>query len=170
MYHRYYDLYFTTATILEWKHLLRSDHLKEVVIDSLRYLVRERKAVVYAFVIMPNHIHLVWHIPEEHTLTDVKAALLSYTAHQFKKILKATDPVELERYRVDLADRVYQFWERNPLSVAIFHDEVYYQKVRYVHWNPCAERWHLAETPEAYKYSFAYQAEDRPFWDFVASG
>ena len=83
MYHRYYDIFFTTATILEWKHLLRSDRLKDVVIDSLRYLVRERKAVVYAFVIMPNHIHLVWHIPEEHTLTDVKAAVLCYTAHQF---------------------------------------------------------------------------------------
>ena len=77
MYHRYYDIFFTTATILEWKHLLRSDRLKDVVIDSLRYLVRERKAVVYAFVIMPNHIHLVWHIPEEHTPTDVKAALVS---------------------------------------------------------------------------------------------
>lgn len=95
-------------------------------------------------------------------------ALLSYTAHQFKKILKAADPVELERYRVDLADRTYQFWERNPLSVAIFHDEVYYQKMQYVHWNPCTERWRLAAKPEGYKYSSAYQVEEKPFWDFVA--
>ena len=167
MYHRYYDLYFTTATILEWKHLLRADRMKNVVVDSLRYLVREQKALIYAFVIMPNHIHLVWHIPQDYTLADVKAALLSFTAHQFKKILKTENPLELERYRVNLADRTYQFWERNPLSVAIFHDEVYYQKMQYVHWNPCAERWRLAAEPEAYKYSSAYQAQGKPFWDFV---
>jgi len=109
MYHRYYDLYFTTATILEWKHLLRSDKMKDVVIESLRFLVREKRAVVYDFVIMPNHIHLVWHIPEEYTLRDVKAALLSYTAHQFKKILKSENPALLEEYRVNLSDREYQF-------------------------------------------------------------
>jgi len=167
MYHRYYDIYFTTATILEWKHLLRQNAMKDVIINSLRFLANEKRAVLYAFVIMPNHIHLVWHIPEEHTLTNVKASLLSYTAHQFRKILLAENPSELERYRVDLSDRMYQFWERNPLSVAIYHDEVFWQKVQYVHWNPCAEKWRLAESPEQYKYSSAYTVAGQPFWDFV---
>lgn len=168
MYHRYYELYFTTATILEWKRLLHSDKMKDIVIDPLRYLVRERKAVVYAFAIMPNHIHLVWHIPEGYALSEVKAALLSFTAHQFKKILKAESPAELEHYRVDLSDRTYQFWERNPLSIAIFHDEVFYQKVQYIHWNPCTERWRLTAVPEEYKYSSAYMVDGEPYWDFVA--
>ena len=167
MYHRYYDLYFTTATILEWKHLLKSDSMKDVLIDSLRYLVAEHKAIVYAFVIMPNHVHLVWHIPGRHTLTDVKGALLSYTAHRFKKILQSTAPVELEQYRVNLIDRTFQFWERNALSVAIYHNEVYYQKVGYVHWNPCTERWRLAAKPEGYKYSSAFMANGALYWDFV---
>ncbi|MBL7798468.1 MAG: transposase [Saprospiraceae bacterium] len=81
MYTHYHNLYFTTATILEWKHLLRFDNLKNIVIDSLRYMSNSQKAVIYAFVIMPNHIHLVWHIREEHTLSEVKSALLSFTAH-----------------------------------------------------------------------------------------
>lgn len=170
MYHRYYDIYFTTATILEWKHLLRPNAMKDVIINSLRSLVKEKRAVVYAFVIMPNHIHLVWHIPEEHTLTNVKASLLSFTAHQFRKILLTENLTELERYRVDLSDRTYQFWERNPLSVAIYHDEVFWQKVQYVHWNPCAEKWRLAESPELYKYSSAYLVDEQPYWDFVTSG
>ena len=169
MYHRYFDLYFTTATILEWKTLLHSDRMKNIVVDSLRHLVRERKAVIYAFVIMPNHIHLVWHIPDPHKLTEVKGALLSFTAHQFKKVLKAESTLELEQYRVDLADRKYQFWERNPLSVAIYHEEVYFQKVQYVLWNPCSERWRLAETPEAYMFSSAFMQNDTLYWDFVAA-
>jgi putative transposase len=169
MYQRYFDLYFTTATILNWKHLLHSDQMKDVIVDALRHLVQERKAVVYAFVVMPNHIHLIWHIPEPYILDEVKGTLLSFTAHQFKKILKVSNPLELEQYRVDLVDRIYQFWERNALSVAIYHDEVYFQKLQYLHWNPCAERWSLAQMPEAYRYSSAYLVNGNQFWDFVAN-
>ncbi len=168
MYHRYFNLYFTTATILEWKHLLKEGNMKDVVIESLRFLVKENRAVVYGFVIMPNHIHLVWHIPEPHTLTEVKAALLSYTAHRFKKALQLKSPQELEQYRVDLKDRVYQFWKRDALSVAIFHDAVFWQKMEYLHWNPCAERWKLAAEPKLYKHSSAYAPDGKLYWDFVS--
>ncbi len=167
MYHYYFGLYFTTATILEWKHLLRNDVMKDVIIDSLRFIVREKRAIVYDFVLMPNHIHLIWHIPEPYTLAEIQSALLSYTAHQFKKILSASDPLELKKYKVDLADRQYQFWERNPLSISIYRDEVFYQKANYIHWNPCAEKWHLAKQPEGYKYSSAYKSDEGGYWEFV---
>ena len=49
---------FFTATILEWKKLLKQDKYKEIVISSLRFLVKEERVKVYAFVIMENHIHL----------------------------------------------------------------------------------------------------------------
>lgn len=170
VYHRYIDLYFTTATILEWKHLLQRDAMKEVIIESLRFLVQGQKAVVYAFVIMPNHIHLVWHIREPHTLQEVKAALLSFTGHQFKKYLTTHAPLEMEEYRVSLKDRNYQFWERNALSIDIHQDEVYWQKVRYIHENPCKEHWKLAKSPEKYRFSSAYPDDNgHCFWDFVAA-
>ncbi|HLP95416.1 MAG TPA: transposase [Saprospiraceae bacterium] len=167
MYHRYYYLYFTTATILEWKHLLKNDELKEIIIDSFRFLVREKRAVIYDFVIMPNHIHLIWFIPEPYSLTEVKSALLSYTAHQFKKILRKKNPSELEKFCVDLTDRKYQFWEKNPLSIEILHNEVRWQKAQYIHKNPCVGKWNLAKKPEEYKYSSAYKSSEGGHWDFV---
>ena len=170
MYHRYFDLYFTTATILNWKPLLRFDDLKDVIIHSLEFITSEKRAVVYAFVIMPNHIHLVWQILEPYSLEEVKAALLSFTAHQFKKMLKATRPKELEQYRVNLIDREYQFWERNALSVPVYHDKFYQQKVLYIHRNPCSGHWRLAVTPEAYIYSSAYETPQGNYWNFVALG
>ena len=167
IYHHYLGLYFTTATILEWKYLLQQDDLKEIVIRSMRFLVQEKRAVIYGFIIMPNHLHLIWHIPEPYTLSEVQFALLSYTAHEFKKLLRTRHPRILEKFKVDLADRAYQFWERNPLSIPIYHDEVFYQKANYVHWNPCTERWSLAERPEAYKYSSAYKSDQGGYWEFV---
>ncbi|MCA0237015.1 MAG: transposase [Bacteroidetes bacterium] len=169
MYHHYYNLYFTTATILQWKHLLRNDEFKEIIIESMRFLVQEKRAVIYEFVIMPNHIHLIWQIPEPHTLSEVQSALLSYTAHEFKKLLNAKYPAALKKFKVNLKDRAYQFWKRSPLSIPIFWDKVFYQKARYIHWNPCTEKWMLAKIPEEYRYSSAYKSDQGGYWDFVTA-
>ena len=34
MWNSYVELYFTTATILDWKELLKQDKYKDIVIDS----------------------------------------------------------------------------------------------------------------------------------------
>ena len=51
---------FFTATILYWKKLLKPDKYKQIIIESLKFLVAEKRVQVYGFVIMPNHIHLIW--------------------------------------------------------------------------------------------------------------
>ena len=57
---RYIDLYFTTATVKGWKHLLKPDKYKKIITDSLEFLSLESSIRVYAFVVMPNHFHLIW--------------------------------------------------------------------------------------------------------------
>jgi REP element-mobilizing transposase RayT len=49
---------FFTATILEWKNLLADDRMKDIIISSLQFLVNDGRVKVYAFVLMPNHIHV----------------------------------------------------------------------------------------------------------------
>ena len=51
---------FFTATILEWKKLLTPDKYKDIIIHSLTFLVNNNRMFIYGFVIMPNHIHLIW--------------------------------------------------------------------------------------------------------------
>ena len=48
------------ATILEWRHLLTDDKHKDIIIESLQFLVNDRRIVLNAFVIMSNHIHVIW--------------------------------------------------------------------------------------------------------------
>ena len=164
----YQSLYFTTATILDWKHLLKNEACKTIVTYSLRFLWKEERAYIHAFVVMQNHIHLIWSIPGKNELTDVKAALLSWTAHEFKKLLKVGQPAALEQFRVDLKDRTYQFWERNAFSFPIYQEAVFYQKLNYIHENPCAEKWGLAPSPELYKFSSAYMGYPSAYWPFVS--
>ena len=51
---------FFTASIKSWYKLLEHDKYKDIVINSLRFLVEDKRIKLYAFVIMSDHIHLIW--------------------------------------------------------------------------------------------------------------
>ncbi len=146
---------FFTATILEWKHLLKPDKYKDIILNSLRYLVENKRVKVYGFVIMPNHLHLLWKMEEPYKREDVQRDFLKYTAQQIKYDLSKNHPAVLEKFRVNSKDRQYQLWERNPLSVYCYSTAVTEQKLDYIHRNPVQEKWRLAAIPEDYDYSSA---------------
>ena len=58
-YPEYFPQFFT-ATILNFEHLLAKDEYKGIFVDSLRFLVNENRIKLFAFVLMSNHIHLIW--------------------------------------------------------------------------------------------------------------
>ena len=47
-----------TSTIYEWKPVLANDMYKDIIIESLQFLVDKKRIELNAFVIMDNHIHL----------------------------------------------------------------------------------------------------------------
>jgi putative transposase len=150
----YYPQFFT-ATILDWKHLLRPDKYKKIITNSLDFLVAEKRVAVYGFVIMPNHMHLVWHIGEGWKLENVQRDFLKFTAQQIKFDLKECHPDFLEKFKVNAKDRTYQMWERNSLSVDICSEKVMRQKLNYIHNNPAQQHWNLCKDPVDYRYSSA---------------
>ncbi|MFI5162125.1 MAG: hypothetical protein ACHQHN_12670 [Sphingobacteriales bacterium] len=115
-----YHPQFFTATILEWKPLLKDDSYQDIIIKSLQFLKNEGSIVIYAFVIMPNHIHLIWQIQDGYKQDNVQIRLMKFTAQQMKFKLIDTDNARLTWFRADTSDREYQFWERNALSVDLF--------------------------------------------------
>jgi putative transposase len=93
------EVFFRTATINQWQKLLLHDEYKEVIISSLEYLSNAEKIDVYAFVIMPNHIHLIWKTNELNGKETAQRSFLKYTAHEFRKILR--NEGKLDSYKVD---------------------------------------------------------------------
>jgi putative transposase len=65
--------------------------------------------------------------------------------------LQKNNPILLETFKVNATDRMYQIWERNPLTVDLFSPKVFYQKIDYVHFNPVVAG--LCINPEDYYYS-----------------
>ena len=54
------EVYFWTDTVKDWKHLLKSEKYKLLIIEVLKNLVDKGLIKVFSFVIMPNHLHMVW--------------------------------------------------------------------------------------------------------------
>ena len=146
---------FFTATILEWKHLLAIDEMKAIIISSLNFLVEDGRVVIYGFVVMPNHVHIIWQIQDTHEKAKVQQSFLKYTAQQMKFGLLRTADNEIESFKVKAGDREYQFWERKPLSIDLWSRPVFLQKLNYLHNNPTHPHWKLCQYPEGYKYSSA---------------
>ncbi|WP_206197576.1 hypothetical protein [Terrimonas sp.] len=48
-----YPMFFT-ATILEWKKLLVPDKYKDIIVNSLRFLVQKNRIILNALVTMPD--------------------------------------------------------------------------------------------------------------------
>ena len=153
--YRYADLYFTTGTVKGWKHLLKPDKYKTIITDSLYFLAQEQTVRVYAFVIMPNHFHLIWQLIGEQSLPKVQLRFMKFVAQQIKLDLLEHHPKVLERFKVARKDRQYQFFKERPLSVPLFTDSVVVQKMDYIHRNPIQPKWQLASVPEAYRWSSA---------------
>ncbi|HRN92500.1 MAG TPA: hypothetical protein PLS87_08765 [Ferruginibacter sp.] len=69
------EIYFWTATIHQWQRLLSKDEFIQIVLNSLIYLSESGKVDVFAFVIMPNHIHIIWRIKELNGKETVQASI-----------------------------------------------------------------------------------------------
>ncbi|MBN8785574.1 MAG: hypothetical protein J0I84_00635 [Terrimonas sp.] len=130
-----YPMFFT-ATNLEWKKLLTPDKYKDIVVNSLHFLVRENRIILNAFVIMSNHLHLIWQMKAQQKTDAVQRDFLKFTAQRIKADLLKNHPQVLAHFKVNAKDREYQFWERNPLSIELRTNTVYEQKLDYIHWNP----------------------------------
>lgn len=144
---------FYTATILEWKPLLSDDRRKNIIVESLQFLVNEKRITLNAFVIMHNHIHLIWQPMFGFTLTDIQSSFMKYTAQQLKQSVIKNSPELLTEFKVNKYDRSFQIWKREPLSVELRTHHVFMQKLNYIHYNPVKAG--LCVNPEDYYFSSA---------------
>lgn len=144
---------FFTATCLNWQKLLSEEKHKQIVMDSLKFLVSEQRIWLYGYVLMPNHVHILWRLQDAWQNKSVEQQFLKFTAQQIKFNLIENFPHELANYKSTQADRKYHFWERRPYVATMRSRNVFEQKLDYIHHNPVKAG--LCILPEAYDYSSA---------------
>jgi putative transposase len=133
-------------------------------------MVKEERSIVYGFVVMPNHIHIIWENINDNSYSGNQRDFMKFISQQLKFKLISYNTLLLEKFLVNKADRKYQIWNRNPLSIELYSEKVIVQKLDYIHNNPLQEKWQLANIPEEYYYSSAsfYEGNGSP-WKFLTN-
>jgi REP element-mobilizing transposase RayT len=154
--HMEYDqVYFWTNTVKDWKKLFKNDQYKRMILDSFEELVSRKMVKIYAFVIMPNHLHVIWEMKEPNGKEMPHAGFNKFTSHSIVKDLKTKDPIQISSFLVDEPDRKVRIWQRDPLAILMDTKKKLEQKLEYLHLNPLQSHWNLANRPEEYKWSSA---------------
>ena len=113
--------------------LLAEEKHKNIIVGSLRFLVSDNRIELNAFVIMSNYIHLIWQPLFGFNRSEIQASFMKYTSQQLKRSLIADNEKMLSDFKVNKYDREYQIWKREPLSIEIISDDLFIQKLEYIH-------------------------------------
>ena len=82
-------IYFISTSIVNWVDVFTRIEYKTILIDSLSYCQKEKGLIIYAYVIMTNHFHLlVSKENNEINFSDIFRDLKKYTAMQIIKNIK----------------------------------------------------------------------------------
>jgi len=100
-----------------------------------------------------NHIHVIWQALPGHTLQSIQLSFMKFTAQQIKFAYMDNHNLLIGQCKVNKADRTYQIWKRDPLSIELSSEPVFLQKLDYIHFNPVVAG--LCNSPEEYYYSSA---------------
>jgi REP-associated tyrosine transposase len=149
-------LYFVTASILGWKHLLCEAKYRQIVLDSLVWLQNEKRILLFAFVIMPSHLHFILK-PEGKTIGEILQDFGSYTAHTILSELRKDQRDDLlklfHEQRRDVRHN-HSIWQ-DIQAKNIYSAEFLNQKLEYIHSNPISKGWELVEDRAEYQYASA---------------
>ena len=98
-------LQYFSASIRNWLPLLATDKYKNIIIDSLHFMVENKRIELNAFVLIDNHIHLIWQLWPGQSLSSIQLSFMKFTAQQIKLALAHDNPVLLEQCKVNKTDR-----------------------------------------------------------------
>jgi REP element-mobilizing transposase RayT len=117
---------------------------------------KQKRILLFAFVIMPSHIHLIIK-PEKDSTGDIVQQFGSFTAHEILKELRTNNQKEiLNLFQQKKRDQRHEhsIWQ-DIQAKNIYSMEILEQKMEYIHQNPVAKDWRLAEERADYPYSSA---------------
>ena len=123
--------HFVTCTVVNWLPIFTRPQAVGIVLDSLRHLQSNGDLLIYGFVIMENHAHL---IVSGRFLSKTIGRFKSFTARKIIDLLidKGERGIlrQLSYARLPhKVDREYQFWQEGSHPVLLSGEEMMRQRV-----------------------------------------
>lgn len=147
--------HFMTCTVAGWLPVFTRPETVDIVLDSWRFLQRERDFRLFGYVILENHVHLIASAPQ---LSVVMQRFKSYTARQVLDLLERAGATlllrQLRARKLRHKTRSeYQFWQEGNQPKQVQNDRMMWQKLEYMHDNPVKRGY--VDDPIHWRYSSA---------------
>lgn len=152
--------HYITATIVDWIDIFTRQTYRDSVIESLDYCIKNKGMILYGYVIMSNHIHLIIQ-SEDGKLSDLIRDFKKFTAKNILDKIQAVPESRkewmLERFKLaaekHTRNKNHQFWQYGNHAEEIYSNKFMWSKLDYIHLNPV--RAGLVEKALHYIYSSA---------------
>lgn len=153
--------YFVSFATVNWIDVFTREAYSKIIIDSLTYCRENKNSALFAYCIMPSHIHLLFRSDDE----NPSGFMRDFKGFTSKTILNAIEQNPQESRREWLLlhfasaakknsnAKQYQFWQQNNNPIELWSTPVIKQKFDYIHNNPVAAG--FVVEPWDWKYSSA---------------
>jgi putative transposase len=138
-------VYFVTATVVEWVDVFTRDSYRDILLDSFRYCQKNQGLQVHAWVLMPNHFHMICSFINKNDPGLVLKNIKSFTAIRIIDAI-INNPRESrkqwmqrifeEKGLANKSNYRFQFWQHENHPVLLDTTAKYKQRLNYLHNNP----------------------------------
>ena len=125
--------YFFTLTLAERRSTLLTDHI-DLLRDSIRQVKTRHPFEIEAMVVLPDHLHCIWTLPENDADYAIRWSLIKGGFSRGFKTSERRSPSRTSRRERGIWQR--RFWEH-----AIWDEADYNNHVAYIHINPVKHRY-----------------------------
>ncbi|MBK8807090.1 MAG: transposase [Bacteroidales bacterium] len=155
------SMYFITMQIVGWVDLLTRQIYRDIIINNLKFCQQNKGLVIYGYVIMSNHIHLLAQ-SEKNVLSATIRDLKSFTSKVFIDYIENNSEESRSEWLLHYFEYAakkhkrnskYQIWTHENHAELIYTDNFINQKLEYIHYNPVKAG--IVKQPEDYIYSSA---------------
>ena len=156
--------YYLTSVAKDRLPVFRKDNIKEIVCKAIAEARTSAGFLLFAYVVMPDHLHTI--VGSELKPSKVLQYINGIISRRLIQFLKDEGHQRsLQKLRHEDMRRNYRYslWDHHPNAKLLPNEDIFLQKLRYVHLNPV--RAGLVEKAEDYRFSSARIWSRRPLED-----
>ncbi len=178
IYEKYGKMFYLTTSVVDLKPVFTRKKYYEILLSSLKFLKEKYGFKLIAYVLMPNHIHLIIYFEENPKVSEFMRDFKKFTCFEFRKVCETENKKQALSYLRKNADNVsgqkFKLWENRFDCLVITNEKTLISKIQYIHNNP--QKKGLVENFTGWPYSSArnYFCEDGSLMeidkDFLVSG
>ncbi|MGB6387821.1 MAG: transposase [Terriglobales bacterium] len=143
-------LHFITTSCYQRRALLGNRQNRDLFLEVLEQVRRRYHFVVVGYVVMPEHVHLLFGEPERDNPSMVMQALKQGFARRLLRKLRSQADLGQGHLWSEALDAGH-IWQRRFYDFVVFSEKKRIEKLRYMHHNPVKRG--LALEPEQWAWS-----------------